>query len=72
MPVKKTKVSAQECCNMCGKPGCGCYKWGSPLKGLILIVLGILFWSKALSLEQLFGILLVLGGLKIWIMHSRK
>ncbi len=70
MPKKAKNASAENCCSMCGRPGCHCYKWTAPVKGLILVVLGALLWMGTWTLEVVLGILLVLGGIKVWLMHK--
>ena len=70
--AKKMDSDGGMMCPMCKVPmnQCGCMGTMKIVKGLVLLVLGVLmFWGRWswFSLEHVFALLLVLGGLKMFV-----
>ena len=62
--VNKMSKQEKNVCERCGKEGCKCNMFLYVVTGILLILLGVLLWLGALSLNTVFGLVLVLWGVK--------
>tara|TARA_Y100000310_G_scaffold77602_1_gene74206 strand:+ start:1223 stop:1459 length:237 start_codon:yes stop_codon:yes gene_type:complete len=78
MPKKKTrkrsvskKASSKKLCNFCGGSSCVCQSH-IIVRGVVLLLLGILLWANVLDLRLTVALLLVLWGIKkiAWGFHA--
>ena len=62
--INKAPKKENNVCERCGKDGCKCSMLVEVGTGILLILLGGLLWFGALSLDIVFGLVLVLWGVK--------
>ena len=62
--VNKMSKQEKNVCERCGKEGCKCNMFVELGTGILLILLGALLWFETLTLNTVFGFVLVLWGVK--------
>ena len=62
--MNKAPKKGNNICERCGKEGCKCNMLIEVGTGILLVLLGVLLWFGTLSLNTVFGLVLILWGVK--------